>query len=106
MRNRADYKALEQKALSENWTMEQLEAVTLKQIATFLDKPHLSITFLKNAKKCLIDILQERDDEAHLQAVKQKVKTWLDANFPDWKAERGRERGKPWVKIWLKGKPE
>ena len=105
MRNRADYKALEQKALSENWTMEQLESVTERQMATFLGKPHLSVTFLKNAKSCLIDVLQERDGEAHLQAVKQKVKNWLDTNFPGWKADRGRERGEPYVIIWLKGKP-
>lgn len=105
MRNRADYKTLKQKVLTENWTMEQLEAVTLKQIATFLGKPHLSVTFLKNAKNCLIETVQNRDDLKNLQDLKATAKSWLDANFPDWEAERGREGDKPYVTIWLKGKP-
>ena len=105
MRNRADYKALEQKVLTESWTMEQLEAVKLSQVATFLGKPHLSVTFLKNAKNCLIKTVRNRDDELDLQLVKQKAKAFLDANFPDWQAERSREGGKPYVTIWLKGKP-
>lgn len=104
MKNRADYKTLEQKVLDENWTIEQLEAVTEKQIKIFLGKPHLSVTFLKNVKKCLIETVRNRDDLKNFQDLKVTAKSWLDANFPGWKAERGRERGKPYVTIWLKGK--
>lgn len=33
-------------------------------------------------------------------------KTWLDVNFANWEAERGRIDNKPFIIIWLKGKPE
>ena len=107
MRQRAIYQQLLQIALDNDYTIEQVENATVEQVRQILgtDK-RFSWSFFKNMKSCLIVDLQQRDDENDLAALKEQAKGWLDANFPDWQAERGRDNGKPYVAIWLKGKPE
>lgn len=74
--------------------------------AVLLGKRSFSMAFLTNMKSLLIVEMQEQQDENDVQQLKQTAKAWLDANFPDWQAERGKESDKPFVKIWLEGKPE
>lgn len=107
MRNHPLYKKLKQIALAENYTIDQVEKATMGQVAKLLG-PDVRFTqaFLHNMKRGIIMTLQNRDDENDMQQLKQTAKTWLDSNFPDWDAERGREGDKTFVKIWLKGKPE
>ncbi len=105
MKNHPKYVALKQIALDGNYTVEQIRALTFNQATTLLGEKPPSITFLENAKRGIVMALGDRDDKANLQQLKSKVKTFLDNNFPDWEAERGREGEKPYVKIWLKGKP-
>lgn len=105
MKNRAIYKQLKQYALDNNLTIEQVQNATFNQIATILGTRNFSLAFLNNMKRGIVMSLQNRDDEQNLQQLKQIAKNWLDANFPDWEAERGREGDKPYVTIWLKGKP-
>jgi len=105
MKNRAIYKQLKQYALDNNLTIEQVHNATFNQIATILGTRNFSLAFLNNMKRGIVMSLQNRDDEQNLQQLKQIAKNWLDANFPDWEAERGREGDKPYVTIWLKGKP-
>ena len=105
MKNHPLYKKLKQIVLSGDYTIEQIENASFNQVAELLDTRHFSLTFLNKMKRGLIMTLQGRNDEDNMQQLKQTAKTWLDANFPDWQAERGRESDRPFVKIWLKGKP-
>jgi len=106
MRNHPLYKKLKQIALDENYTIEQVENATMGQVAQLLGPDvRLSQVFLLNMKRGIIMALQNRDDENDMQQLKQTAKNFLDANFPDWEAERSREGDKPCVTIWLKGKP-
>lgn len=105
MKNHPLYKKLKQIALDGNYTIEQVQNAGFNQIAELLETRNFSLAFLNNMKRGIIMTLQNRDDEQNLQQLKQTAKSWLDTNFPDWEAERGREGDKPFVKIWLKGKP-
>lgn len=105
MKNHPLYKKLKQIALDGNYTIEQIQNAGFNQIAELLETRNFSLAFLNNMKRGIIMTLQNRDDEQNLQQLKQTAKSWLDTNFPDWEAERGREGDKPFVKIWLKGKP-
>ena len=75
------------------------------QAAELLETRSFSLTFSINMKLGVIDALRHRDDENDLQQLKQTAKNWFDANFPDWEAERGRQGNKPYITIWLRGKP-
>jgi len=105
MRNHPLYQKLKQIALDGNYTIEQVQFLGFAQATTLLGERPASTTFLENMKQDIIMELWDRDDEANLQQVRQKIKTWLDADFPNWAAERDREGGKPCIKLWLKGKP-
>lgn len=106
MKNRPLYKKFKQIALDGNYTIEQVQNVGFNQAAKLLETCGFSLTFLKGMKQGVVAALQNRDDENDMQQLKQTAKAWLDANFPDWQAERGRESDKPFVKIWLKGEPD
>lgn len=106
MVNHPLYKKLKQIVLDGDYTIEQVRDASFNQVANLLETRSFSITFLRNMKKGLIDTLQNRDDEAAMQELRQQAKNWLDENFPDWEAERGREGGKPFITIWLEGKLE
>ncbi|MGB2807543.1 MAG: hypothetical protein WBC22_07375 [Sedimentisphaerales bacterium] len=105
MKNHPLYKKLEQIALDRNYTVEQVQALAFNQAAELLETCSFSLTFLINMKHGVIDALQHRDDENDLQQLKQTAKNWLDTNFPDWEAERGRQGNEPYITIWLRGKP-
>lgn len=105
MKNQPLYKKLKQIALDGNYTIEQVENAGFNQVAELLETRNFSLAFLNNMKRGIVMTLQNRDDEEAMQGLKQQAKNWLDTNFPDWQAERGREGDKPFVKIWLKGKP-
>jgi len=105
MKNHPIYIRLKQIALDGDYTVEQVRALTFKQAAGLLGERGFTSTFLDNAKRGILMALQNRDDKANLQQVKSKVKTFLDANFPGWEAEHGRDSDKPYVTIWLKGRP-
>ena len=105
MKNHPLYKKLKQIALDGNYTIEQIENMNFNQAADLLSERTFTITFLRNMKRGIIDTLRNRDDENNLQQLKQKAKNWLDANFPNWKAEKGRQGEYPFITIWLKGNP-
>lgn len=105
MKSHPLYKQLKQIALDNNYTIEQAQNLTFTQARTLLDGADFTYTFLQNIKRGILDALQNRDDLKNLHDLKATVKSWLDVNFPDWEAEHGRAGGKPYVTIWLKGKP-
>jgi hypothetical protein len=105
MNNHTFYKKLKQIALDGNYSIEQVQALSFNQAADLLGTRDFTVTFLNNMKRGVIDALQNRDDKANMEQLKQTAKAWLDAHFPDWEAEKGREGGKPFVTIWLEGKP-
>ena len=106
MKNNPLYLQLKQIALDGGYTIEQVQNVTVGQIATLLGASGLKPSFVENMKRMVIDTLESRDDEVHFQALKTQAIGWLESNFPDFVAERGRESKKPFVKIWLKGTPD
>ena len=106
MKNNPLYKSLKQTALDGDYTVEQIKNISKAKVCQLLDtEERFSNTFFLNMKRGIIMILQNRDDEKDFQQLKQTAKNWLDISFPGWEAERGREGEKPFVKIWLKGKP-
>ncbi|MHC4084453.1 MAG: hypothetical protein ACYSWZ_22410 [Planctomycetota bacterium] len=105
MKNHPLYKKLKQIALDRNYTVEQAQALDFNQAAELLETRSFSLTFLINMKYGVIDTLRHRDDENDLQQLKETTQNWLDTNFPDWEAERGRQGNKPYITIWLRGKP-
>jgi len=105
MNNHPFYKKLKQIALDGNYSIEQVQALSFNQAANLLGTRDFTVTFLNNMKRGVIDALRNRDDKANTKQLKQTVKTWLDTNFPDWEAESGRQGSKPFVTIWLEGKP-
>ncbi len=105
MKNHPLYKKLKQIALDRNYTVEQIENVSKSKVCQLLNTDErFSDTFFLNMKRGIIMTLENRDEEQNLQQLKSQAKSWLDANFPGWEAERGDGKGK--VIIWLKGKPE
>jgi hypothetical protein len=105
MRNHSLYQELKLIAIDEDYTIEQVQSLSFTQVKTLLGERPGSITFLENMKQSVALLLQNRDDERDLQALRDQVKIYLDANFPSWVAECDREGGKPCIKLWLKGKP-
>ena len=105
MQNHPCYQKLEQAGLDGNYTTEQVQALSFTQATALLGERPASFTFLENMKKGIIMVLQNQEDDFNLQQIKLEVASWLDSNFPVWEAERGRESGKPFVTIWMEGKP-
>jgi len=106
MKNHPLYKRLKQAVLDGNYSIKQVENAGSVQVTKMLGTRSFSLAFLNNMKHLLIAEMQEKKDENDMQGLKQQAKTWLNVNFPGWQAERGRDGDKPFVKIWLKGKPE
>lgn len=105
MKNHPLYKKLKQIVLDGDYTIEQVQNATFNQVADLLGTRDFTLTFLNNMKRGLKDAVQNKNDAEAMEQLKQQAKAWLDANFPDWQAKRGREGGKPYVTIWLKGEP-
>ncbi len=106
MKNHPLYKKFKQIVLDGNYTIEQVENADFNQVAELLGTRSFSLAFLNNMKRGIIMALQNQNDEADMQQLRLTAMMWLNANFPDWQSERGREDDKPFVTIWLKGKPQ
>ena len=104
MNNHPFYKKLKQIALDGNYSIEQVQGLRFGQAVELLETRDFSITFLNNMKRGIVDVLRNHNDKANMEQLKQTAKAWLDANFPDWEAERGRQGNKSYVTIWLEGK--
>ena len=104
MRNNPYYQQLRQIAFDENYGIEQVKNATDEQLKQLLGVERLPC-IINGAKELLCRELQERDDEIDKEFVRSKAREFLSDYFPDFEVERGRELKKPFVKIWLKGKP-
>ena len=105
MKKHEIYLQLESMALGGNYTADQVRNTTFDQARDLLGRSDFSVTFFMNMKARLLAVLNDRDDGVDFKNVKDKVKTWLDSNFPNWEAERERDGDKPSVTFWLEGKP-
>ena len=105
MRNNTYYKQLEQITLDNNYTIKQINAATCRQVADLLNCETINLPRLQNMKELLIRGIIDREDESIMQQLRGQALSWFQANFPDFEIERGRDEDKPYVKIWLKGKP-
>lgn len=106
MRNNPIYKRLKQIALDGGYTIEQVEKLDFNKAAQLLgSREGLTVTFVSKMKAGIVAAIKNRDDEQAMHQLKDVARDWLDRYFPDWEAERGRESDKPYVKIWLEGKP-
>ena len=107
MKQNAIYQRLLRYAIDNNYTVEQVLSATKRQIANVLGVDSESFTneFGRNMKTCLVDDLQRAKDAVELLAIKTEFTSWLLIHYPDYKVDRGNQGGKPYVRIWLKGKP-
>jgi hypothetical protein len=105
MKNNALYIQLKQLAITGDYTLEQLDSLTHQQAQSLLGGVVFSVTFFHNMKHGIKMALEARNEEREFQQVKGAVKSWLDANFPEWVAEKGKDGNKPIITFWLKGKP-
>jgi hypothetical protein len=105
MENHPLYKKLRQAGLENNYTVDQIRNLSFNQATELLDTRSFSETFLNNMKRSVVVVLQSRDDESDFERLKQVAESWLITNFPEWEAECGRDGHKPYIKIWLRGKP-
>lgn len=105
MVNHPLYKKLKQIALDGNYTMEQVRSLDFDVAVELLGTRNFSAGFLHNMKSQLIAELQEQEDESNKQLFQSKIEV-LRNRFPEFDIERGRIDNKPFIIIWLKGKPE
>lgn len=105
MVNHPLYKKLKQIALDGNYTMEQVHSLDFDVAVELLGTRNFSAGFLHNMKSQLIAELQEQEDESNKQLFQSKIEV-LRNRFPEFDIERGRIDNKPFIIIWLKGKPE
>lgn len=107
MRKDPIYQTVLSYAIANNATVEQAESLTRQQVSSIVGyEAIISEAFLVNMRVGIATELRDRDDAEHMDGLKQQAKSWLDANFPHWEADKGREFGKPFVTIWLEGKPQ
>lgn len=108
MENNSLYKQLKQIALDGEYAISQIKDATAEQIEGLLGVSNLKSAFIENMRRSLVSDLQARDDETILADFKGQLtggaRTWLLNHFPDAAFERGRDSGKPFVKVWLEGK--
>lgn len=105
MLNHPLYKKLKQMVLDGNYTIEQVRSLDFDAAVELLGTRNFSAGFLHNMKWQLIAELQEQKDESSKQLFQSKIEV-LRNRFPDFEIERGRIDNKPFITIWLKGKPE
>ena len=79
MQNNPIYKKFEESTAS--YFIEQVSGLTYAQICELVEETKVSITFIKNMKKCRITELQRDIDEAF----EKNVRDVLDDNLPGWK---------------------
>lgn len=105
MKNNPLYIQLRQIALDGNYTIGQLANVTKTQVENILDSGVLPMQFVKNMKRMVKCILQERDDEIERVTIEQKIPTMIRKRFPNLKVDfkRAPNDGRV-VRLWLDGK--
>ena len=64
-----------------NLTAEQVSTLDITGVEAVAGKPDKPIFFLNNLKKCLLKDLQTEQNKAD----EAKIRSTLDAGFPDWK---------------------
>ncbi len=109
MKNNPYFKKLKQYAVDQALTFDQIKASNNAQVANILgiDESRLEPATYANMRGAVLKSLQEDIDNADFDNIKTSgIRTWLENNFPDYEFEKGKKGGKPFVKIWYKGKPE
>jgi hypothetical protein len=104
MENHPLYTEFKQKAADGELSIQQVRGLSYNDAAELLGRRGFSFSFLVNMKDQLISEMQDGQDESNKQLFAAKVET-LRSKFPDLQVERGRRAEKPYIIIWLKGKP-
>ena len=108
MKSKPEYTKLKQYVLDNNWSVEQAQSFTRQQVAQLINMDFSDYSKFIALKKALVETLQNRDDEANLQGVKDQLvgynRVWLTNRFPNVEFDRGFENGKKFIRIWLEGK--
>ncbi len=105
MRNHPLYKKFKQKVAEAELDIEGVRLIDFHTATRLLGERGFGNAFLTNMKSQLIAELQEQKDESSKQLFQSKIEV-LRNRFPDFEIERGRIDNKPFITIWLKGKPE
>ncbi len=106
MKNNPHYQQLRQKALDDNYTIEQVESLTSNQLSQALDVEEAEIgPRLNGMKELLTAEMKTTADKTRTDAIIAAFKTWLDTNFPQHEEIVGSEDSKIFVTIWPEGKP-
>lgn len=107
MRNRPEYKQLEQIALDGNYTVEQVQNATKSQVSALLDNAVMSDAFFLNMKNILLKKLTNRNDETDRQFIinlfEGGARTAFRDRFPDAVILKRRENSKRIIEIRLDG---
>ena len=99
---------LKARALATDMTVDQVEAATLEQVKNYLGLDGLKITgtvfdkIKRDVKKELI----KRDRKAIKDMVSNRLKDWLDQNYPNAEVDWMTVSGKLLIELWLEGRPE
>jgi len=109
MRENPDFIVIQKYVRDNNLTRQQVVNATQQQFKNLLGHS-VSASFIRKVKQIIIGAFDEARDNNRLQEIKNAVKTYLDANFPNWTTERGQVVGEDgneyqFVKIWLQGLP-
>ncbi len=106
MKNNPHYQQLRQKALDDNYTIEQVENLTSSQLSQALNIEEAEIgPHLNGMKELLTAEMKTAADKTRTDSIIAAFKTWLDTNFPQHEEIVDTEDGKVFVAIWLEGKP-
>jgi len=110
MRNRPIFQTIKQMVADEGYTAAQVANATPQQVSQLLNldasNAEQAERFWPGIQRLILIDLQAQADKQTATALKQTAKAWLDANCPEWEADQGNDDGKPWVRIWPKGKPD
>lgn len=79
--------------------------LTFNEVALMVETRKFPLVVMETMKLKLINEMQEDRDESDKQQIQGRLEA-LRASFPDFEVERGREGEKPFITIWLKGKPD
>ena len=106
MKNNPHYQRLRQKALDDNYTIEQVDNLTSNQLSQALNVEEAEIgPRLNGMKELLTAEMKTTADKTKTDSIIAAFKIWLDTNFPQHEEIVGGEDDKVFVTIWLEGKP-
>lgn len=103
--NNALYKKFKTKVGEIGLEVEGVRMLGFNEAAEMIGTRKFSQVTLENMKVMLVSEIQESRDESDKQQIQGRLEA-LRAGFPDFEVERGREGEKPFITIWLKGKPD